>query len=395
MKVRLRWIAISIFFLSSSLNYLDRQLLASLAPSLQHEFHLSNFQYGQVQSVFSVVYALVAPMAGLFIDRLGLNLGVSIAVAVWSAAGIATGWVHSFGSLLGCRTILGMAEAAGIPSTGKANANYLEPRELALGTAVNQIGLSIGGIGAPVLAAALAPRFGWRFAFMLCGLMGFVWIPLWFVTSKRVQPKPDAAWNRTAPIQDLLGDRRFWGLIVATVFLMSLYTLWTNWTTLYFVNTWHLTQDEANRHYAWLPQVFGTLGGFFGGWLAFRWIGQGGEAIRSRIRVGWISGVALLLTAAVPLMPTPGWAAAAICSSFFWTVCVSANLYALPIDMFGPGRAAFGISALTSAYGLMQAFAAPAIGWMVDHFGFSAICVTGSAMPLIGVWILRLTAEPL
>jgi predicted MFS family arabinose efflux permease len=209
-----------------------------------------------------------------------------------------------------------------------------------------------------------------------------------------VPAKPSASRAAPVPIRDLLRDRRLWGLVFATVFIMSLYTLWQNWTTLYFVNAWHLSQDDANRRYAWIPQVFGTLGGFFGGWLAFFWIGRGVDVLRSRMRVGWISGWLLLLTAAIPLMPTPGLAAAAICSSFFWTVCISANLYALPIDMFGPSRAAFGVSVLTFAYGLMQAFAAPAIGWMVDHFGFTAVCVTGSVLPVIGVWILRVMANP-
>ncbi|MGD1090372.1 MAG: MFS transporter [Bryobacteraceae bacterium] len=394
MRVRLRWVAIAIFFLSSSLNYLDRQLLAAFAPTLQKEFHLSYFQYGQIQSVFSIVYALVAPLAGLFIDRVGLNLGASIAVALWSAASVATGWVGSFRSLLACRTVLGIAEAAGIPSTGKANGSYLEPQEFALGTSVNQIGVSVGGVAAPLIAAALAPAYGWRSAFVLCGLLGFVWVPLWFFTSRRIPPKAVAVRKAPAPIRELLRDRRLWGLVFATIFLMSLYTVWTNWTTLYFVNTWHLSQDEANSRYAWIPQVCGTLGGFFGGWLAFFWIGRGVDVIGSRLRVGWISGGAILLTAAIPLMPTPGLAAAAISSSFFWTVCISTNLYALPIDMFGPARAAFGVSALTSAYGLMQTFASPAIGWMVDHFGFSAVCVAGSVLPLVGVWILHVTAKP-
>jgi hypothetical protein len=79
--------------------------------------------------------------------------------------------------------------------------------------------------------------------------------------------------------------------------------------------------------------------------------------------------------------------------SFFWSVCISVNLYALPIDLFGPRRAAFGVAVLTSAYGLLQAFASPVIGGMVSHFGFRAVCVTMSVLPLVGVGILQVTTK--
>ena len=145
-----RWFAIFVFIFSSMLNYLDRQLLAAVAPSLRSEFHLSNHQYGQILSIFSIVYAFVAPAAGWFIDRVGLNAGVSIAVLVWSLAGASTGITQSVSGLIASRTALGISEAAGIPGFGKANSVYLAPSELALGTAFNQVGISLGLMAAPL-----------------------------------------------------------------------------------------------------------------------------------------------------------------------------------------------------------------------------------------------------
>ena len=141
MNNRLRWVAIGVFLFSSTLNYLDRQLLAAVAPLLRGEFHLTNEDYGLLLTGFSVLYALAAPFAGLFIDRVGLNAGISTAVAVWSLAGMSTGFANGLGGLLASRAALGAAEAAGVPGTGKANATYLAPQELALGTAASQIGL--------------------------------------------------------------------------------------------------------------------------------------------------------------------------------------------------------------------------------------------------------------
>src|SRR5580700_9403256 len=109
-KIPLRWIAITIFLFSSMLNYLDRSLLAAVAPALRSEFQLSNHQYGQIVSVFSLVSALTAPLAGLFIDRVGLNIGAAVAVLVWSGAGAMTGLTSTFRGLIATRTMLGVAE---------------------------------------------------------------------------------------------------------------------------------------------------------------------------------------------------------------------------------------------------------------------------------------------
>ena len=387
----LRWVAVGVFVLSSSLNYLDRQLLAALAPTLRGEFQWTNQQYGLVVSAFAIVYALVAPAAGWFIDRVGLNLGAGIAVAVWSMAGSLTAWTRSFSELLACRTILGAAEAAGIPAAGKASATYLEPRELALGTAFNQVGITLGSVAAPLIVAAMAPRYGWRSTFALCGALGFLWIPLWLFTAKRIPARPVE--NRSVPTHawDVIRDRRIWGLALANVFVMMLYSLWSNWTTLYFVEERHLTVDQANRDFAWIPPVFATAGGFFGGVVTYRWIRAGMDVIRARMRICWISAVILLATAAVPLMPHPALAAAAISLSFFWTLAISTNVYAMPIDLFGPAHAGLGVAALTCSFGLMTAFLSPWIGGVVDRVGFAPVCVVLSAMPLVGVGLLRWT----
>jgi ACS family hexuronate transporter-like MFS transporter len=389
MAARLRWLAIGIFVLSSALNYLDRQLLAALAPTLKSEFYLSNAQYGQVLSVFSIVYALMAPVAGWLIDRVGLNLGITLSMAVWSLAGIATGITKSFSGLLGSRTVLGVAEAAGIPCSGKANGVYLEPRELAFGTALNQVGISIGSIAAPLLVAAMAPVYGWRSVFLVCGALGFVWIPLWWATAKRIPASQPERVALPGGVSKILRDRRLWGLAAANALVMTLYTLWTNWTTLYFVEQHHLTELQANRQFAWIPPVFATLGGFAGGWMAFRAIRAGVPVLGARMRVSWIAAGVLLLTAAVPLTRSPGLAAALISVSFFWCLAISTNLYAMPIDFFGAKHAAFGVSILTSSYGLMQTFLSPLIGSMVDHFGFPVVCVSMSVLPLAGIGILR------
>src|SRR5512139_3123408 len=126
-----RWVVLGVFVLSSAINYLDRQTIATLAPILRAEFHLSNAEYGWILTAFSVTYAASAPVAGWLVDRLGLNLGISLAVGLWSVAGVGTGLVRGLAGLAGFRALLGLAEAAGIPAAGKAIHQYLKPEERA------------------------------------------------------------------------------------------------------------------------------------------------------------------------------------------------------------------------------------------------------------------------
>jgi MFS family permease len=393
-RIQLRWVAVSIFIFATMLNYLDRSVMNALAPVIKTTFHLDNYQYGWILSAFSLPYAFTAPLAGMFIDKVGLNLGAAIAVTAFSCTGAAAGLAGSFRALLGIRTAFGVSAAAGLPLFGKANAMYLEPSERAFGTAMNQVGISLGLALAPLIVAAMTPVYGWRSSFVLCGALGIVWMPLLLWVAKKIPAKEMApAEAGAATMKELLRDKRVWGLALATVFIMSLYTFWTNWTTVYFVDGLKMTAEEANRDFAWIPPIAGTLGGFFGGWLAYRSIRGGAAVIPARLRVSWLSAAFVLTTAVIPLMPTRGLASAAVSVSYFWTVCISANLYALPIDLFGPRRAAFGVAVLTFAYGLVQFSLSPGIGFVVDHFGFRTLFFAMSVLPLIGVGILQVTTK--
>lgn len=389
----LRWLAFSIFVLATALNYLDRQVLAALAPEIRAEFGIDNTGYGLLLSAFSITYALSAPAAGLLIDRIGLNRGMSIAVALWSMVGVGTGFVGSFGALLFLRGALGLTESGGIPGSGKAIAMYLPPRERALGTAVNQIGLSVGAAGAPLMATWLALHYGWRSAFVVTGALGFVWIPVWLWTSRRIPPAQPQSEGAVSSVRGMLADRRLWALTAANVLSMTLYSLWLNWTTVFLVDAQGLSQAEANSRFAWIPPVFANLGGLLGGWMAFRLIRRGGPVRGVRIRISRWSGALLLFTAAIPWMPSPALATAGICWSFFWITAQSVNIYALPLDIYGARRAAFAVAALTFAFGVMQTVVSPGIGRLLDHYGFAPVCAIGAALPLAAAGVLRFTED--
>lgn len=387
-----------VFFLSTVLNFLDRQVLAALAPTIKSEFHLTNAQYGGVLSVFGFAYALVAPFMGWLIDRSGVRWGMSVAVGVWSLAGMTTAVGRSFGELLGCRMILGAGESAGMPGLAKANSQYLKPSEYAISLAANGIAITLGSSAAPLLVAAIAPSFGWRSVFFLTGVIGVAWVPLWRFVTERAGPEDTPSnGGPTYRIMPLLFDQRLWGLTISNALIMTVYTVWTGWTTLYFVEQLHLTSLEANQNYTWLPPLFGTLGAFFGGWLVYRWIGRGEEPVTARLRSCWISAAFVLVTAAIPLAELTQyqarWATAAICLSMFWAMNLQATVHILPIDVFGTTHAAFTVSIQSFSFGLVQTFLSPLIGVTVDHFGFTSVCLVLSVLPLLGMWILAVSLK--
>lgn len=394
MTSHLRWLAIGVFALANALNFMDRQILAALAPELMREFGITAAGFGDVLLAFSLSYALAAPLAGLLIDRIGLRAGASLAVGFWSLAGMATGWTSSLAGLTACRAALGLGEAGGVPSTGKASALYLPARERALGGALFQGGLTLGAVLAPVLAQTLSRAYGWRSAFVILGAVGLFWIPLWWAVHARVPRSPESRAERTMPVRQILRDRRFWALLAANVLLMSVYSLWVNWTTLFLVREHHLTQEAANYRLAWIPPIFATAGGFFGGWLTLRWSRGHSDATPARMKAILTGSLLLVSGAAVPWMPRPELAIAFICISFFACLASSVNIYAMPLDLFGPGSAGFAVSCLTSAYGLLQGIFSAIAGRVVDSQGFGPLCVAVALLPLLSWLVLHLALRP-
>ena len=379
---RYRWFALAIFLLSSTLNYLDRQIFAILGPTICPD----PVQFGLIVGIFSAAYALAAPLAGAAIDRVGLVTGSSLAVGFWSLAGIATGFTSGIPSLIGCRTALAVAEAGGIPAAGKAIHGYMKASERALGNAVNLISVNLGLMAAPPLAAWCAGAYGWRSAFLITGAFGFVWIPLWNLAARAIPPAPVEKPTQTAA--SLGGDPRLWAIVAANALTMVGYSLWTNWLQSYLQREQHLSLREAAA-YAWIPPAFAMAPGLAGGWLSARLAASGLAPAASRYRVCLIMAAISVATLAIPFAHTPALATAEISISFGAVAAMSANLYSLPLDVFGGARAASAVSALVASYGAMQFVASPLFGWVVRTHGFAPLMIVAAFTPALACVVLR------
>jgi MFS transporter, ACS family, hexuronate transporter len=382
-----RWFVLSFFVLSSALNYLDRSLLGALAPVLKSEYHFSDQDYGYLVAVFSLTYALASPLLGILMDRIGLTTVVSLAVGVWSLAGMATGFIRSFGELVWCRVALGMGEAGGIPGTGKAYGTYLLPKERALGAGVGQLAISAGSLAAPLLAAWALHRGHWQWAFVAAGCLGFLWIAGWLLTHRAFPPQHVP--NRVLAVApdggpaSVLRDPRYWRLLLANFLWMSIYLLWPAWTTLFLTSRYHLTAEVANRLYAWIPPLGATAGALAGGWLSMVLVARGMREVRARLRVCLITAVLALVTAVVPFAPTPALATLGIALSYCFVAAGSTNLYTIPVDLYGAERSAFAVSGFVAAFGATGFVFSPLFGWMVQHLGsYVLLCAGVALLPL-------------
>ena len=387
----LRWLAVTVFVISSTLNYLDRALLSTLAPLLMAELHFNQTAFGFLISAFSIAYAASSLATGWFLDRAGVTKGITVAVSWWSAAAVSTGLVRSLAGLAICRAALGIGESAGVPAVGKLNGLYLKPEERALGAAVNQIGLSVGLAIAP-LCIGLAVRSGWRIPFIVTGVLGFLWIPVWVVLNRAIRPRYGdlefARSSREGSQLAILFDRNLILLVIANVLWMGSYSLWSNWTTLYLMRVDGLTLKQTAA-YTWIPPLISNLGGFFGGWLSLRSMKRGTDAVAARRRAINVSALGSLITLLLPFAPDAHWAIAVISVSFFFALAGSVNIYALPIDIFGPARTGLAIAALTCAFGILQTVISPVIGFLSDRKLYTEVVWIVTAPLILSVLVLR------
>jgi ACS family hexuronate transporter-like MFS transporter len=385
---RWHWLPIGVFTAFAVLNMLDRQLLAALAPTIRAEFGLNNTAYGALSSVFSVTTALASPLTGLLLDRIGLTLGACVVIFVWSLAGAATGFTHSLRGLIACRIGLAAGESGGGAAPGIVLAQYMDAGQRGVGAAFLASGTSLGAIAAPLVVAALTPRFGWRAVFVICGVLGLLWIPVWAACARLVPPRFQQGRKQLVPIPGLLTDPRFWGTIAA--YALARQTLWVSWTTLYFVDARHLTMLEANQRFSWYPSVFGATGAFIAGAIALLFIRRGMNGVQARLRTSWLLSPLVFLTALVPFIESNSTVAILIGVSFVGSVCIWTSTHLMPIDIYGVGRSAFTYAALEGGFAGVQMFASPAIGAALDRYGYTAVCLMMPWLPMLGLAILTL-----
>jgi len=234
-----KWGIPLLLFLATTLNYLDRQTLSILAPTIQKEMGLDNEALGWLFSVFYYAYTFSQFGIGLLLDRTNLRWTYGIGVLAWSASCALTGLASGFWSLIGFRLLLGITESVNWPAALRVISRILEPRDRQLGNGIFTSGTSIGALIAPGMILGVSALLGWRWAFAAVGSLGAVWLGLWlfFTRSPRLAQVWDPGGERGAGAGygAILSSRQFWRVFVVTILINPCLYFNVNWLPTYFV----------------------------------------------------------------------------------------------------------------------------------------------------------------
>ena len=198
---RYRWVICALLFFATTINYIDRQVLGILAPTLQKDIGWNEAEYGAIVSWFTFAYALGYLGAGRLMDRIGTRLGFSLSVIVWSLSAMGHALAKSVAGFSFARFALGIGESGNFPGSIKTVAEWFPARERALATGIFNAGSNIGAVITPLVVPAIALKWGWQAAFIATGLLGFIWLAFWIPIYRRPAEHPRCSREELAYIQ--------------------------------------------------------------------------------------------------------------------------------------------------------------------------------------------------
>lgn len=328
---RSRWGIVALVFCAIMLNYVDRQILALLKPTLEIEFRWSDQDYANMLSAFQVAAAVAFLGTGWFIDRVGLKLGFGIGVAVWSLAGMAHAFASTVGGFIAARVVLGAAESVGTPAAVKSAATYFTQKERSVALGIGNTAPNVGAIVTPLAIPALAVAFGWQAAFLVAGGLGLLWAVAWF--SVRIKPVAEAG-EQPARVRwvDLLRRRETLAIAVAKVLSDQVWFFMLAWLPDLFHRMFGLPQGTVGLPVA-LAYTMAAAGALTGGWLPTRLMARGWSV--DRARKGTLLLYALLiLPVTLVMVVDSAWSAALLLGlGLFAHQGFSTNVFGLATDI--------------------------------------------------------------
>ena len=407
----LRWWIGGILFASTVINYIDRQTLSILAPYLKQDYHWTNVDYANIAIAFRIAYTVGQTVCGRLMDRVGTRRGLTISVTWYSIVSVLTSLAGGLSSFAVFRFLLGLGESANWPGASKAVSEWFPKRERGLATALYDSGSSIGGAVAPFLILPVYLRWGWRVAFVVPGLLGFLWLISWRRLYYRPQEHPrisdaernmiladtqeaESAGKTRLRWADLLKLPQTWGTIISKAFTDPVWFFVTDWFPIYLVAKGFSLKSGLIA--VWIPFLAADLGNFFGGAASGYLIRRGwslGAARKALVVFGGI-GVMLLIPTIFTVnlfLITLLFGLATFSYASFSTI---ANV--LPTDLYTSDSVASvsGLSGTGAGIGTIIAF--KLIGYFSDArqasatHSFDPIVIAAGLIPFIGMILVLL-----
>jgi ACS family hexuronate transporter-like MFS transporter len=389
----MRYGLIALIFFGTALNYLDRQVLSLLKPTLEQEFGWNNQDFGHFASAFQIATAASLLGIGWFIDRFGVRRGYGLAVIVWSVAGIAHGFAQTIQQFVVARVTLAVAEAANTPAAMKAAATYLPVRERSVGIGVINSASNIGAIVAPLTVPLIAVTYGWQAAFWITGGLGFVWLAFWWIGTRNLPQYRDAVSLSGAPLKgapwaQLLQDRRTWAVAGAKVPTDMIWWFMLFWAPDFFKQQFGLTQAQVGNPTA-IVFAMAAIGAITSGFLFPALLGRGLSANRAR-KSSMFFYALLIVPIPLALIAPNQWVAAVIIGlGLFAHQGFSTNIFGMTADIV-PARQVASVIAIGALAGnlagaVMQEFT----GWALDSgLGYTPMFVMAAGAYLLALgWV--------
>ncbi len=308
----LRWWVCVLLMLATVVNYMDRMALNQMAKEIKAAFDMDNTEYGYLESVFSLAFALGAVLTGFLVDRASVRWVYPLMVIGWSVAGVLTGFANSFAALLLCRFALGLFEAGNWPCGIRTTRAVLPPEERSFGNSLFQSGTALGAVVTPLVVLALvqwAAANGfvetWRLPFRVIGALGLVWVALWFLTvpPSIIEPKEDAASQQGAVrFVDVFADKRFWALFAMVVALNVTWHGYRTWLPLYLREQRGYSLEEMSA-FTTVYYLIADVGSWTVGLLTLVFCKRGMSVHAARLLLYAICAALTVATLAVPFLP--------------------------------------------------------------------------------------------
>lgn len=399
----LRWYIGGILFLSTVINYIDRQTFSVLGPYLKEEFEWSNSDFALAIIAFRVAYSFGQSGSGPLLDKLGTRLGLTITVAFYSIAAMATSLATGLISFCVFRFLLGLGESANWPGATKAVSEWFPRRESGWAVALFDSGSSIGAAIAPVLVLWLYATFeSWRPVFILTGSLGLLWLVAfrWLYRRPEEHPRISDA-ERAYILADrsdadrgrpegpglgyggLLRLRQTWGVVLGKTLTDPVWFFITDWFAIYLVARGFALEESLLAF--WVPFLAADAGNFLGGGVSSLFIKRGVPVGKARKIVVVLGGIGMtflaptvLMTSLVPL--TICFAIATCCYAAMSTMILN-----LPADLFHTGSVATVSGMSGTGAGVGTIIATFLTGWVADRYSFEPILLVASMVPLLAV----------
>jgi ACS family hexuronate transporter-like MFS transporter len=303
-----RWTVCSLIFFATTINYIDRSVISFLKSTFTEQLHWTDADYADVEIAFKVFYAFGLLSVGGIIDKMGTKIGYGITTFLWSVAGVATALVNTVAGFMIVRSALGLAEAGNFPSAIKTVAEWFPKKERALATGIFNSGANIGAIVTPITVPFIAAKWGWQWAFILTGLLGFIWLIFWFlyyevprkhkkisaselafIESDKEEQKggvgdddqPKMSWFK------LLTFKQTWAFAIGKLLTDPIWWFYIFWLPDFFESMYHMKITAASWPVA-LVYIISTVGSVAGGWLPLYFINKKGWPVLKARRISML-----------------------------------------------------------------------------------------------------------